>query len=131
MRKSLTGQKAIMAILILQIVPLILFPLSSFSPDTQEWWLPVMLAILAFVGVFQLTVRHSQEGWPWYLIGFAQGFNIISRLMMLMPHATFLQDGGQVFNAPYVILTIISMLLSAFMLWFIELPEVRLKIARG
>jgi hypothetical protein len=131
MRKMLTQPKVITLILILQLIPLILFPASSFSPNTQEWWLPVVLAVLAFAGVFQLTFRHSMEGWPWYLIGFAQGFNIISRLMMLMPHATYNNNGVQVFNSVYFTLSTIAMLLSAFMLWYIEWPEVRMKMTQG
>jgi zinc transporter ZupT len=68
--------------------------------------------------------------WPWYLVSFAQGFNIISRLMMIMPHATRNQDGAQVFNTSYVILTLISMLLSSFFLWYTELPDVRMGLLR-
>jgi hypothetical protein len=68
--------------------------------------------------------------WPWYLLSFAQGFNIISRLMMMMPHATVTVGGHEVFNTGYISLTFLSMLLSAFILWFIELPEVRMVMLR-
>jgi hypothetical protein len=33
-------------------------------------------------------------------------------------------------NGPYVSLTAISLLFSAFMLWYIELPEVRMGLLR-
>jgi hypothetical protein len=64
------------------------------------------------------------------LISFAQGFNIISRLMMLMPHITRNNNGVQVFNALYVVLAVISLAFSAFLLWYTELPEVRLGLVR-
>lgn len=128
LRKTLSRKQIVVVILILQFIPLVLFPPASFSPDTQEWWLPVLLAILDAVGIFGLFVRHTLELWPWYLISFAQGFNIISRLMMLMPHSIIVLNGVQSVNVIYISLTMISMLLSAFILWYVELPEVRMTV---
>jgi hypothetical protein len=127
LRQSLVKPKSIKLFLILQFIPLILFPPESFK--TQEWWLPVLLALLVVIAVIQLY-RHSLAVWPWYLISFAQGFNIISRLMMLMPHITRNDNGAQVFNAPYVVLTVLSLVFSTFLLWYTELPEVRLGLVR-
>jgi hypothetical protein len=59
------------------------------------------------------------------MVSFAQGVNIISRLMMLMPHATRNAGGAQVLNTPYVVVAAVCMLLSAFEIWYNELPEVR------
>jgi hypothetical protein len=127
LRQSLVKPNSIKLFMILQFIPLILFPPESFK--TQEWWLPVLLAILVVVAVIQLF-RHSLAIWPWYLISFAQGFNIISRLMMIMPHATRNDNGTQVFNTPYVVLTVVALLFSTFLLWYTELPEVRLGLVR-
>ena len=125
MRKALTGPGVIIALLFTQFIPLVLFPADSFSPTSQVWWLPIMLAVMVLVADFALVVRRSISVGPWYLISFVQGFNIISRLMMVWPHAT--QDiGGQAtFYGLYVGLTIISLVWSAFLLWYFELPEVR------
>jgi hypothetical protein len=130
MRQSLVKYNIIILILVLQFIPLVLFPPASFAATTQEWWLPVLLAAMTIVGIFQLVVRRSVASWPWYLVSFAQGFNIISRLMMIMPHATRNVEGVQVFNTGYVVLSLISMLLSAFFLWYTELPEVRVGLLR-
>jgi hypothetical protein len=127
LRQSLIKPKSIKLLLIVQFIPLILFPPESFK--TQEWWLPVLLAVLVVIAVIQLY-RHSLAAWPWYLISFAQGFNIISRLMMIMPHITRNDNGAQVFNAPYVVLTVLSLVSSAFLLWYTELAEVRLGLIR-
>jgi hypothetical protein len=130
MRQSLVKSNFIILLLVLQFVPLVLFPPESFASTTQEWWLPVLLAAMTIVAIFQLVVRRSVVMWPWYLVSFAQGFNIISRLLMIMPHATRNEGGAQVFNTGYVILSFISMLLSAFFLWYTELPEVRIGLLR-
>jgi hypothetical protein len=125
MRQIIVKPRSIMVILLLQFIPLVLFPPESYSPKSQEWWLPVLLAIMGIVAVIQLF-RQSLALWPWYLVSFAQGFNIISRLMMLLPHSTVTENGVQTLNGPYIILTVLAMLLSAFFLWYTELPEVRL-----
>ena len=126
----LIQRKTISILLVVQLIPLVLFPPPSFSLTTQEWWLPVLLTLMVAISVFQLLERHSQAQWPWYLISFAQGFNIISRLMMLMPHSIVNLDGQQVFNTLYVVLSVVSMALSAFLLWYTELPEVRLSVLK-
>jgi hypothetical protein len=61
-------------------------------------------------------------------VSFAQGVNIISRIMMLLPHATVNNEGTQVFNSAYFIIAVVAMLLSAFEIWYNELPEVRRKL---
>ena len=117
-------------LLCLQIIPLVIFPLSSFKLTSQEWWLPVLLAIFSLVALLQLLVRRTHAQWPWNLLSFSQGFNIISRLMMAMPHATSTaQGGGMIINGDYLLITFISMLLSAFMIWYCELPEVRKRVS--
>ncbi len=125
MRNYLVKRTSIILILIFQFIPILLYPPSTFDPATQEWWLPVLLAILAAVAAFQLIFRRSLAVWPWHLLSFSHGFNIISRLMMLMPHATTIIDGKQMIDLPYVISTLVAMGLSQFMLWYAELPEVR------
>ena len=130
MRKALTSPGMIVAVLITQFIPLILFPADSFSPTSQVWWLPALLAAMVLIADFQLIVRRSTSLNPWYLIAFVQGFNIISRLLMLWPHATQDVGGQAVFNGIYVGLTLISLLWSAFLLWYCELPEVRMGLLR-
>ena len=126
LRQSLIKPNAIKIILFLQFISLVLFPPETYSLTNQEWWLPALLAIMVAAANYQIMARRSLAIWPWYLISFAQGFNIISRLMLILPHAMRNDNGVQVFNTPYFLLSLISMALSAFMLWYAELPEVRL-----
>jgi zinc transporter ZupT len=110
---------------LVQFIPLLLFPPSSFSPASQEWWLPVLSALLALVGALQLMVRRSSQAWPWYILSFAHGINIISRLMLFLPRATVRAGGELRLNTLYVVLAAASMLISAFYLWYLERYEVR------
>ncbi len=125
MRQLFSNPKIVTTVLIVQLIPLLLLPPSSYSLSTQEWWLPLLLAILAIIGVVQVAIRRSPAAWPWYLISFAQGFNIISRLMLLMPHVTYNVGGTQVFNTLYFSFSIISMAFSALIIWMCDLPEVK------
>jgi len=125
LRKILSARGVIPVVMCFQVVPLLVFPLSSYSVKSQEWWLPVLLTVLVLISLAQLLIRKSQTLWPWYLVSFSQGINIISRLMMLLPHATKNNEGVQNFNAAYVIIAIAAMLVSAFEIWYSDLPEVR------
>jgi hypothetical protein len=114
----------------LQFIPLVLFPAASFSPQTQEWWLPVLLAVMVIIADVELIVRRGSAAWPWYLMSFAQGFNIISRLMMLWSHATTVAGKVTTIHGDYIVLTALSLAFSAFMLWYTELPETRVGLLR-
>jgi hypothetical protein len=131
-RKFITSRAMIPVVLCLQVVPLVIFPLSTFTLTTQEWWLPAFLCLLMVISLVQILSRRAIAAWPWYLLSFAQGLNIISRMMMLFPHATITESGGaRVANGPYIIIAFAAMLLSAFEIWYCELPEVRQKLAPG
>jgi hypothetical protein len=130
LRKFITRKPVVFVILVLQFIPLVLFPTASFSPNSQEWWLPVMLAFLVLIADVELIFQQRDVLWPWYLISFSQGFNLISRLMMIMPRATMNDNGVQVANVPYLVLTVIAMIFSAFLLWYSELPDVRMIVLR-
>ncbi len=128
--RTIVSRRLIVSVLILQLIPLMLYPPESFSPNSQEWWLPTLLAVMVLVADLQLILRRSTQLWPWHLLSFVQGFNIISRLMMLWPHATLTSAGGTAINVPYVSLTCVAMGISAALLWYLELPEVRLGLVR-
>jgi hypothetical protein len=129
-RKYITSRALVPVLLCFQIIPLVAFPFETYSVKTQEWWLPLLLALLTTISLVQIILRRSIASWPWYLLSFSQGFNIISRLMMLLPHSTRSVDGGgQAMNGAYVAVAFATMLFSAFEIWYGELPEVRQKYA--
>jgi hypothetical protein len=120
----------IVMILLIQFVPIVLFPPASFAPTSQEWWLPGLLFGMIVLADLQLILRRNTDLWPWHLLTFSHGFNIISRLMMLWPHATHIVKGEMVLNGPYVSLSCVSMAASGFLLYYLELPEVRIAMIR-
>ena len=129
-RRAIAARKVVVAVLSLQVIPLLLFPPESCSANSQEWWLPILLAAMILAADVELLVRGSRKVWPWHLMIFAQGFNIISRIMMMWAHATVTSGGATVLNVPYLALTLIAMTWSAFLLWYWELPDVRLGVTQ-
>jgi hypothetical protein len=129
-RRPIAGRNVVVVMLIAQVIPLLLFPAKSFAATSQEWWLPVLLAAMVVAANIEILGRGSRKPWPWHLMIFAQGFNIISRLMMMWPNATTISGGATVLNVPYLSLTLLAMAWSAFLLWYLELPDVRLATAR-
>lgn len=123
LRRVLTTRSMIIMILIAQVIGLLLFPPETFAPNTQEWWLPMLLVVLVIIADVELIARQSVRPWAWYIISFANGFNIISRLMMVWSHATIIGTNDP--NILYIVFTIISIAASAFMLNYTEWPEVR------
>ena len=130
LRRTLTGRTMITLLLIVHVIALPLFPPESFAATSQEWWLPVLLLVMVVVADVQLILRQTDLSWPWHLISFANGFNILSRIMMVWSHATIPHGETSTFNAPYVILTLISIAISTFMLIYVEWPEVRLGLLK-
>jgi hypothetical protein len=130
LRHTLAKRNIAIIILILQIIPLVIFPPASYAPTNQEWWLPVILGVLAMVSVVQLLAGKTNPLWPWLLMGFAQGFNIISRILMIFPHITHNVNGTQVFYTSYVLIGALAVALSLFVLWYTELPEIRMILVR-
>jgi len=113
----------------LQVVPLLMLPAESWSIKTQEWWLPVLLTVLVVVALVQLLARHTRSPAPWTILAFAQGFSIISRLMMLLPHTMVGNNNAWSFDWLYVVLAVASIGLSWFWIWYCDLPEVRRRVA--
>jgi hypothetical protein len=88
-----------------------------------------MLTALVVYALVQLLIRRTRSMAPWYIISFAQGFSIISRLMMLLPHSTIGQGSEKRFDLPYVLLALASICLSWLWIWYCDLPEVRNRLA--
>lgn len=126
----LSSPRVVRGVLVVQVLPLLLLPAESFGAHSQEWWLPTLLVAMVVAANVELLVRHGQAIWPWHLMIFAQGFNIISRLMMMWSHATRTVNGATALNVPYLVLTLLAMTGSAYLLWFLELPEVRRALMR-
>lgn len=131
LRKLLSTRGVIPVVLSLQVVPLLALPPASYTLASQVWWLPALLTFLVVLALVQILVRRSAKPTPWYLLSFAQGINIISRLMMLLPHTTSGAAGARTFDGAYVVIAAAAMLWSAFNIWYNELTEVRRRLLAG
>lgn len=127
--KILSDRKTIFLVLYLQLIPLLIFPMSVYKTTSQEWWLAIILGLMALGGLIPV-LRRSPAMWPWYLMGFAQGFNIISRLMMVWAHIIIIDNGQQFFNTSYTLIAILMTLLSSLLLSYFERPDVRMVMLR-
>lgn len=128
LRKNISQPATVAILLFVQIIPLMIFPLEIFNTSSQQWWLPLLLTVLALFAAVKIVFQRTIELWPWYLVSFSQGFNIISRLMMLMPHATKNAGGVQIADTAYLITNIVAIIVSFGYIMFAELPEVRLSL---
>ncbi len=125
-RQTITSRGFIILVLILQFIPLVLFPPDQLAGLTEATWLGISLAIMALVSVLALLVGRVRSIWPWNLLSFSHGFNIISRLLMLWPNVV--NAGGA--NGLYLVIAAVAMVLSVLFLWYNEVPDVRTRLAR-
>ena len=125
--RTLTTRGFITLVLVLQFVPLVLYPPSMLAAFDEGVWLGFSLAVMALIAVLTLLSGRARNLWPWYLLGFCHGFNIIGRLMTVWPNVTTSAGAA---NTLYLLLTALAMVLSAGFLWYNELPDVRTRLAR-
>ena len=125
--RTITSRGFIILVLILQFVPLVLYPPDLLARFSEGTWLGLSVAVMALFAVIGLLSGRVQSLWPWYLLSFCHGFNIIGRLMLVWPAATSDSSGT---NTLYLIITIVAILLSLAFLWYNELPDVRTRLAR-
>lgn len=120
MRKASLG---LVIVAVLQFIPIIIMPLGTLQSMSPAIW----AAILALFGLLGLALLRRRE-WARTASIFVQGFNIIVRLLMLTSNAVRVEDAGNVFNTPLVISFVLSMALSAFVLYFIDQPGIQLQM---
>ena len=108
-----------------QFIPILLYPpavLTSVNPII----LGIIVAVFAVVG-FYLVQRRV---WAKTLTIFMQGFNIITRLMILIAHgANPLKDGGGL-NWDVIVFNLVAIALSSLILYRFDVPEIELAFAR-
>jgi hypothetical protein len=104
--------------------------LNIIKKEIRELLTPASIASMVVVAAIEVIVRRGTAIWPWTLMVFAQGFNIISRIMMVWSHATVSDSGVTSPNWTYLVMTLASILLSAFLLTYLERPDVRSGLLR-
>jgi hypothetical protein len=124
-RRPLYSRSIIILILILQIIPLLLFPPRIYGSGSQQLWLPALLVLFVVFADARLIFGRTHWIGAWYLLAFAQGFNVISRLMLVWPNGSSVAGKVVVVNWDYVLLSLLAIALSTWLLVYMEKPEVR------
>ena len=118
--KSLLPTTLILIAALQFIAPLVLPPdlLASMSPAL--WGLVALL--FALLGVNLLRRR----AWARLASIFVQGFSIIVRLLVLVSHARLGTDPSAPLNVWLISTSVVSMTLSALILYTIDQPEIQM-----
>jgi hypothetical protein len=118
-----SGRRLILFVAIFQFIPLLLYPpqiLLSVSPI----FLVIAVLLLALVG-WQFVQRQA---WASIFSTFLQGFNIITRIILLFPHALINQGAGEV-NYLFLTTGVLAILLSIYFLYLLSRPELEAGIS--
>lgn len=114
----------IWAVAIGQFIPVLLYPPASLA-SASPIILAVAMIIFAFVG-YNLILRRR---WAKVLTIFFQGFNIITRLMVVLAHGAnqIKKDGsGGGLNWDVLVVSLVAIAISAVIMYRFDLPEVDL-----
>jgi hypothetical protein len=110
-------KKFLLPIILLQIVPIVIFPLETITAGLSIFGFVALLFALLGYGLWR------GRSWALSMSIFIQGFNIIIRLMMFFPHA--LRVDGSGWDVSYLILATLSMVLSGWFLLRLDKPDIR------
>jgi hypothetical protein len=116
----MTNKRFLLPIILLQFIPIILFPLKTLQSGIAVIGVVILLFALLGYGLWR------GRKWGLYMSIFIQGLNIIIRMMMFFPHAVSKQG---VWDFTYMLITIVSMLLSGWFLLRLERPDVQSVVA--
>ena len=112
------ADKYIWAIAILQFIPTMLLPPAVLG--SAKFLHLILVALFVLLG-WGLVKRRS---WALLLSIFVQGFNVIVRVLMLLPR---IMSGGKV-DLAWLISSLLAIAVSIGFLLFLEKPEVQIAI---
>jgi len=104
------------AILLLQFIPLLIFPPGSLTGA------PVLIGLVAVFFVFMGILALRGSAWALTMSLFCQGMNVIVRLMMLFPNALSAEGA---FNTAFVTAMLLGVAISTWLLFRLDRPDVR------
>lgn len=117
------SRKLSIALVVLQFVPLILMPPSLIESDSQVLTIPIFLIVLALIATIALAMGN-RTAWPRAMLIFAQGLNVVTRLMILLSHAA--PSKGTV-DGLFIILSLVAIGTSGFILYMFDQFQLNLR----
>jgi hypothetical protein len=118
-----SGRRLIFFVAIFQFIPLLLYP-----PQILLSINPIFLVIVALLLVLVGWQLVQGGAWAPILSTFLQGFNIITRLILLFPHALVDEGAGGV-NYLFLTTGVLAILLSIYFLYLLGRPEIEAGMA--
>lgn len=112
-------------LLLVQFVPLALFPPAMVTAIPQVMTIPAFLTILALVATIA-TVAGSRAAWPRAMLIFAQGLNVVSRLMIMIVQA---MPNAQTTNVPFILVNCLCIAISLVALYLFDQFQLNLRSA--
>lgn len=109
---------------LLQVLPLLVLPPDMYRGIGLPLWL-VVAALFGLLGFYLLRLRE----WARVASNFVQGLNIIVRLLTLLSNTVPYGRDAQL-DAMFLATSLVSMLLSAIVLYFIDQPDIQLVMQR-
>jgi hypothetical protein len=120
--EKLMDRKKLMPLVILQILPLILFPPSMlFNGGVNLGGLYLVATLIVVSGLLGWALMRGR-GWALTLSILVQGLNVIIRLMMLFPNAANKQG---VYDIPLILVYLIAIAGSAWFMLRFDRPDIR------
>jgi hypothetical protein len=107
-------------IAIFQFVAPLTLPVTTLQTISPVIWVAIVL-LFALLGIALLRRR----AWARVATIFIQGFNIIVRVLVVMSHAVVGGRPGGPLDVPLVSTSLISIAISALILYYIDLPDVQ------
>ncbi len=111
--------RVVTVVAILQFIPPLILPPSVFAVPS----LTIIAMIAIVVALFGLLAWGllTYRGWARTFTIFVQGFNVIARLLILLPGAV--KSGGHV-DLAFILTSVISIVCSAILLYSIDQPNI-------
>lgn len=113
--------RGLVLVAILQFVPPLMLPPSTFRSISFLVWL-FLIPLFVLLGI---NLARGRE-WSRLATIFVQGFNVIVRLLVLISNAVIVREGGPVLNVWMVTTSLLSIILSAIVLYYVDRPEVQI-----
>lgn len=111
----MTNKSFLLPIILLQFIPIVLFPLETLQSGITVIGVVILLFTLLGYGLWR------GRTWGLHMSIFIQGLNIIIRIMMFFPNVVSKQG---VWDITYFVINIVAMLLSGWFLLRLDRPDV-------
>jgi hypothetical protein len=114
----------LLVVAVLQFVGPLVLPIETLRGVNPVIWAAIVVLFVA-LGVNLIRRR----AWSRVATIFVQGFNIIVRILYLMGHSVTVEEAGPSLEAATLGISLLSILISGAILYYVDLPDVQVVMA--